>query len=200
MTGGRALCVAAVAAAALMPACGDRAAPAPRIVAVAVTSPAGAAELATGFASGGDRVVTVAHVLDEPGTPTVDGRAARVVRIDRRDDLALLAVPGLRAAPVRIGTGGHAVRLLLRDGARPATIRREVTATVRIDPAPAVRRPALELAAGVEPGDSGAAVVDDRGRVVGVVFATSRDRVRTAYAVDARALAGLLRYSSMLKR
>jgi S1-C subfamily serine protease len=191
MTSGRLLCVACVGAAALASACGGRAASAPRVVAVAVTSPAGAAELATGFAAGGDQVVTVAHVLDEPGTVTVDGRAARVVRIDRGDDLALLAVPGLRAAAVRVGTGGHAVRLLLRDGSRPAAVRRAITATVRVDPAPAGRRPALELAAGVEPGDSGAAVVDDRGRVVGVLFATSRDRVHTAYAVDASALSAL---------
>jgi S1-C subfamily serine protease len=191
MTCGRLLCVACVAAAALLPACGERAAPGPRVVEVAVTSPAGAAELATGFAAGGDRVVTVAHVLDEPGTVAVDGRVARVVRIDRRDDLAVLAVPGLRAAPARIGKGGHAVRLLLRDGARPGVVRRAITATVRVDPAPAVRRPALELAAGVEPGDSGAAVVDDSGRVVGVLFATSRERVHTAYAVDASALAAL---------
>ncbi|HEY7623127.1 MAG TPA: hypothetical protein VH834_25355, partial [Solirubrobacteraceae bacterium] len=76
-------------------------------------------------------------------------------------------------------------------GARPATVRRAITATVRVEPAPAVRRPALELGADVAPGDSGAAVVDDRGRVVGVLFATSRDRAHTAYAVDATALAAL---------
>ncbi|HEY7618680.1 MAG TPA: trypsin-like peptidase domain-containing protein, partial [Solirubrobacteraceae bacterium] len=162
MTGGRALCVAGVAAAALLPAGGERAVSAPRVVAVTVSSPAGAAELATGFAAGGDRVVTVAHVLDGGGTPTVDGRAARVVRVDRSDDLALLSVRGLRAAPARVGAGARAARLLLRTGARPATVRRAITATVRVEPAPAVRRPALELGADVAPGDSGAAVVDDR--------------------------------------
>ena len=193
MTGGRALCVVGVAAAALMPAGGERAMSAPRVVAIAVSSPAGAAELATGFAAGGDRVITVAHALDGPGTLTVNGRRARVVRVDRRDDLALLAVHGLRAAPVRTATAAAPAdaRLLLRDGARPARIRRAITATVRIEPAPAVRRPALELAAAVADGDSGAAVTDARGRVVGVVFATSRDRAQTAYAVDATALDAL---------
>lgn len=193
MTGGRALCVVGVAAAALIPAGGERAVSAPRVVAIAVTSPAGAAELATGFAAGGDRVITVAHVLDGPGTLTVNGRRARVVRVDQRDDLALLAVHGLRAAPVRIATAAAPAdaRLLLRDGARPARIRRAITATVRIEPAPAVRRPALELAADVAGGDSGAAVADTRGRVLGVVFATSRDRAQTAYAVDATALDAL---------
>jgi S1-C subfamily serine protease len=193
MTGGRALCVAGVAAAALVPARPDGAPAPPRVVAVAVTSPAGAAEQATGFAAGRDRVVTVAHVLDAGGAVTVDGRAARVLRVDRRDDLALLAVRGVRGARVRTAAGAGGVRVLLRGGARPARIRRAITATVRIEPAPAVRRAALDLAADVAHGDSGAPVVDARGRVVGVVFATSSGRAHTAYAVAASALAALLR-------
>jgi S1-C subfamily serine protease len=191
-----ALCVAGVAAAALLPAAPDHASAPPRVVAVAVTSPAGAAELATGFAAGRDRVVTVAHVLDAGGAVTVDGRRARVLRIDRRDDLALLAVSGVRAARARIAQGTGSVRVLLPGRARPARIRRAIRATVRIEPAPPVRRPALELAADVAPGDSGAPVVDARGRVAGVVFATSSGRAHTAYAVDAAALATLLRNAS----
>ncbi len=193
MTGGRALCVAGVAVAALLPAAPDRASAPPRVVVVTVTSPAGAGELATGFAAGRDRVVTVAHVLDAGGTVMVDGRRARVLRVDRRDDLALLATPGLRAPRVRTAAGAGDVRVLLRQRARPARIRRAITATVRVEPAPPVRRPALDLAADVGPGDSGAPLVDARGRVVGVVFATSSGRAHTAYAVDARALVALLR-------
>jgi S1-C subfamily serine protease len=49
-------------------------------------------------------------------------------------------------------------------------------------------RPALELSAAIEPGDSGAPVLDGDGRVLGVVFAESSDREDLAYAVDARAL------------
>jgi S1-C subfamily serine protease len=194
MIGARVLCGVGVAAVALVPAAGDRSAPAPRTVRVAVTSPAGAAELATGFAAGRDRVVTVAHVLDAGGTVTVDGRRARVLRVDRRDDLALLAVRGVPGAGVRTVSGAAGnVRLLLRSTARPARIRRAITATVRIEPSPPVRRPALELAADVAPGDSGAPVVDANGRIAGVVFATSSARAHTAYAVDTTALAALLR-------
>jgi S1-C subfamily serine protease len=193
VTAGRSLCVAGVAAAALLPAAPDRAPAPPRVVAVAVTSPAGAAERATGFAAGRDRVVTVAHVLDAGGAVTVDGRRARVLRVDRRDDLALLAVPGVSAVRARTTEKpGGDVRLLLRTTARPARIRRAITATVTVEPDPAVRRPALDLAADVAPGDSGAPVVDARGRVAGVVFATSSDRAHTAYAVDASAVAALL--------
>jgi S1-C subfamily serine protease len=192
MNSGRALCVAGVAAAALLPAARDHA-PAPRVVAVAVTSPAGAAERATGFAASRDEIVTVAHVLDAGGAVTVDGRAARVLRVDRRDDLALLAVAGVRGPRARTTTEAAGdVRLLLRTTARPARIRRAITATVRIEPEPAVRRPALELAADVAPGDSGAPLVDARGRVAGVIFATSSGRAHTAYAVDARAVTALL--------
>lgn len=192
MIAARVLCAAGIAAAALVPAAGQRAVPPPRVVSVAATSPAGAAELATGFAAGADRVVTVAHVLDAGGTVTVGGRRATVVRVDRRNDLALLAVPGLRARATRTSTGGDAERLLVRDGTRPARARRAITATVTIAPDPPVRRHTLDLAADVGHGDSGAPVVDPYGRVIGVVFAASTGRAHTAYAVDGAAVAALL--------
>jgi S1-C subfamily serine protease len=192
MIAARVLCVAGVAAAALVPAGGEQVAPRPRIVAVAVTSPAGAAELATGFAAGGDRVITVAHVLDAGGAVTVDGRPATVQRLDRRNDLALLAVRDLRAPSARAGTGSEAARLLVPDGARPARVRRSITATVTVAPAPAVRRQALDLDADIAHGDSGAPLLDAHGRVIGVVFAASTARGHTAYAVDGAAVAALL--------
>ena len=57
----------------------------------------------------------------------------------------------------------------------------------------AVARPALELSARIAPGDSGAAVVSDGGELAGVVFAASRNRSETAYAVDASAVTHLLK-------
>jgi len=56
----------------------------------------------------------------------------------------------------------------------------------------ALTRPALELAAGVEAGDSGAPVLSSSGALAGVIFATSNRRTDTAYAVDASALTRLL--------
>ena len=53
-------------------------------------------------------------------------------------------------------------------------------------------RPGLELAAAIDPGDSGAPVLDGRGRLLGVLYARSRDRAGTAWAVDAAAARSLL--------
>jgi hypothetical protein len=161
-------------------------------------------EIATGFAVGGDRIVTVAHVLG--GALTVDGTRARVVRVDRPSDLALLAVPGLALAAKAAGAPGLAaestragsrVRVLrLRDG-RPSSlsvdIRRAIVAYVRAPGAAhAVTRPALELGGRVAPGDSGAPVVSPSGELTGVIFAGSRRRDDTAYAVDASAVTRLI--------
>ncbi|MDA0173766.1 trypsin-like peptidase domain-containing protein [Solirubrobacter taibaiensis] len=135
--------------------------------------------VATGVAMGDGRVLTVAHVLDGARSVRVDGRPARVVRVDRRLDLAELAVPGVAAQPLRTADAGDdAVLHVFRAGravALATRVRRRVTASIG-----GHSRPALELAAVVEPGDSGAPVVDARGRVLGIVFARGS---RGAWAV-----------------
>ena len=55
------------------------------------------------------------------------------------------------------------------------------------------RRPALELRVDAGIGESGAPLTTRDGRVAGVLFARSRGRDATAYAVDAAALEPLLR-------
>ena len=60
-------------------------------------------QVATGVATADGRVLTVAHVLSGGHGVQVAGRRARVLRVDRRLDLALLAVPGLHAPVVRLG-------------------------------------------------------------------------------------------------
>jgi S1-C subfamily serine protease len=189
---------AALALAALLAGCGDGG-PASRPLAVQVLVPDGlAAEDATGFVLRPGRVVTVAHVLDARGVRVRvrvgqgPSRPARIVSIDERDDLALLAVPGLRADRARLGGTAATGILVLRGGrARvvPARVRRSILARIRTpDGRRIVRRPALDLEAAVLPGDSGAPVLSADGRVTGVVFARSNLLTRTAYAVDARAL------------
>jgi S1-C subfamily serine protease len=189
------LAVVALAAAAGCGGGGAWEASRPAALRVAVAEPLGNAAIATAFAAADGRVVTVAHVLTPGRGVRVGGARARVVRSAPRLDLALLAVPGVRAAPVRAATAhaGQPVTIaVLRDG-RPrelrAMVRRTITARVHTlgRAAPDVR-PGLELAARVLPGDSGAPVLDAGGRVVGVVFARADDRANRAYAVDARAL------------
>lgn len=157
-------------------------------------------QVATGFVVAPDRVVTVAHAVED-GRVFVrggDGRArsARVLRADPELDLALLAAGGLGGSEAPRGIGG--VRLLVRrDGAtasEPVEIVRRIDARVRTAATGDVaRRPALELAGSIRAGYSGAPVVDVSGDLVGVVFARSREHDRVAYAVDAAALASFLR-------
>jgi S1-C subfamily serine protease len=160
-------------------------------------------ERAIGFAVAANRVVTVAHAVE--GSQGVRVRAggasrrARILRVDRRADLALLAVPGLPASTADIATAGNedTVRVMVLRGDRSealrAVVRRAIDARIN---APGVdrplRRPALELDARTRAGDSGAPVVSEDGQVAGVVFARSRSKADTTYAVDARALDGLL--------
>jgi S1-C subfamily serine protease len=184
----------AAAAAVVLVGCGGaepRAAAPPRVLSVHVS--AGALDFdATAFAVGGGRAVTVAHVLRSGRPVLVADRRAPVLRVDRRLDVAVLATgargPATRTAGAR--TGQRVTVRVLRGGAvraLHATVRRTISA--HIDGAV---RPALELAAAVMPGDSGAPVVDGAGGVVGVLFAQAADREGVAYALDARALGPLL--------
>jgi S1-C subfamily serine protease len=190
------LAVLAAAAALLAPVLARGAEAGPPVVAISVEREPRPAQLATGFAADPGRVVTVAHVLDGGGAVTVRGadgiaRRAVVLRTDARIDLALLAVPGLRAAPARFaGLDVRAARLALPGGAREVRVRRPIWARVRAG-SEIYRRPALDLAADVAIGDSGAPLVTLSGRVAGVVFARSRE-TRTAYAVDGPALGEFL--------
>ena len=172
---------------------------APRLVSVLGEG----SERAIGFAVAANRVVTVAHAVEgNQGVRVRVGggsRRARILRVDRRADLALLAVPGVRASTPDTATAGKedtvSVMALRGDRAEalPAVVRRAIDARVS---APGVERPtprpALELAARTRAGDSGAPVVTEDGQVAGVVFARSRTVADTAYAVDARALDELL--------
>ena len=169
----------------------------PKVLRVTVAAGGLVPEVATGVAVGDGRVLTVAHAVAERGAVRVAGRPARVLRVDGRLDLALLAVPGLRAPAVRLGEVARRVTLaVLRDG-RPTplggAVRRRVVIRFRDQPSdPPEVRPGLEVAASIDPGDSGAPVLDTRGRVLGVVYARSRDRADTAWAVDASAVRSLL--------
>ncbi|HEX4906025.1 MAG TPA: MarP family serine protease [Acidimicrobiales bacterium] len=151
----------------------------------------------SGFVAAEGIVVTNAHVVageSETEVLTQDGRRvpARVVHFDPDRDLAVLAAPDLGLAPLPIGDAGpdDVGAVLGHPGGGPL----EVSPYLVSDEVEAVgrdlydrretRRQVLVLAADLAPGDSGAALVDPDGEVVGVAFAIAPDRPGTAYALD----------------
>ena len=160
----------------------------------------------SGFAVAPDLVVTNAHVVAGQQRTTVvrpDGRRlrAQVAVFDPARDLALLAVPGLGQTPLplangRIGTTagvfGHPEGQIPLE-ISPAAIRQQVNALgPDLYELGVTRRSVLVLAAELKPGDSGAAVVDADGQVVGVAFAISPDHPDTAYALSTSELRPVL--------
>jgi S1-C subfamily serine protease len=151
----------------------------------------------TGFVAARGLVVTNAHVVaGERDTIVADALGARhdaaVVVFDPDRDLAVLAVPDLGAAPLEIAAGdvgdtgavyGHPGGGPLR--VSPARIAERIEAVgTDIYLTSKSRRDVFVLAAELEPGDSGAALVDLAGRVIGVAFAIDGDDPGIAYALS----------------
>lgn len=150
----------------------------------------------SGFVVAGDLIATNAHVV--AGTDDIevlfpDGRrvASRLVAYDDDRDVAVLA-GAFGASPLELATVGRDVPVAVfghpdgQDELRvaPGIVVDEITATGRdIYGDDRVRRQVLVLGADLRQGDSGSAIVDGNGRVVGQAFATAPDRSRTAYAL-----------------
>jgi S1-C subfamily serine protease len=162
----------------------------------------------SGFSVAPDVVVTNAHVVagQQPGRTEVrrpDGRRfdATVVAFDPGRDLAVLRVPGLDQAALGVGEGavgdtgavfGHPNG---QDQLRiaPAAVRQRVQAVGRdLYDTRSTRRDVFILAAALQPGDSGAALVNSTGDVIGVAFAIAPDKSGTAYAVTSDELRSVL--------
>lgn len=141
-------------------------------------------------------VLTSAHTLRGAGSVSVTrGDAsvdAEIVGFDPDVDLAYLRVdlPGARpldvdSSAVEPGDSGRA--WVVRQGVPvpiDVTIERRIRLrTEDIYVEGETDRPAFELTADIEPGDSGGPVVVD-GRVIGVVWARSREAPGRAYAID----------------
>ncbi|HEX7167398.1 MAG TPA: MarP family serine protease [Acidimicrobiales bacterium] len=158
----------------------------------------GARHEGSGFTIDADTVVTNAHVVaggDRIRVRRPDQRLfnAQVVLFDDNRDLAILRVPGLGQSPLPIASAavGSPGAVIGYPGGQnvprpaPASIREEAPASgFDIYGKDRTRRRVLFLAAALRPGDSGAPLVDTRGRVVGVAFAIAPDRRDTAYALD----------------
>lgn len=153
----------------------------------------------SGFVYAPERVLTNAHVVAGVRAPVVRVQGsgpryeARVVVYDPARDLAVLAVPGLRAPALSFDRGASrgdeaVVAGFPRGGpfrTVPARVREKITARGSdIYDEERVTREVLSLHADVEPGNSGGPVLSPDGRVYGVVFAKSRDDEDTGYALS----------------
>ncbi len=154
----------------------------------------------SGFVTGPNLIATNAHVVAGERSTTVirdDGRRfnAVVVAFDPARDLAILRVDGIDRPPLPLSTtsttglegteggvfghpGGEPLRVA------PFRVGRVINATGRdIYGTNRTERKVLELSAALRPGDSGSALVDAQGQVVGVAFAIARDTADVAYAL-----------------
>jgi S1-C subfamily serine protease len=160
----------------------------------------------SGFSAAPDVVVTNAHVVaGEKSTSVITPAGKRlkatVVQFDPNRDLALLRVPGLAQAPLpiataKVGTEGAVFGHPNGQSAlaiTPAAIRQQVTAVGRdLYDSHETRRQVFILASDLAPGDSGGALANPAGAVVGVAFAIAPDRPGTAYALTSDELRPVL--------
>ena len=151
----------------------------------------------TGFVVAPDRIVTNAHVVagvDQPIVEAPDGQTleGRVVYLDPIDDLAVVAVEGMRSDPLALSpdlpVGAPAVVEGYPYGGPFTTGAAEVLA-VSTEQIPDIYgssrapREIYTLAAVVQPGNSGGPLLSTDGRVAGVVFARSADDPELGYAM-----------------
>jgi S1-C subfamily serine protease len=160
----------------------------------------------SGAVIGPDLVVTNAHVVAGAEDVVVerhpDGTTltAEVVAFDPERDLALLSVPGIERPALPLGDAeeGSTGAVFGHPGGgdlnpRPYLVGREVTATGRdIYDQSRIERQVLFLAAALQPGDSGGALIDAGGAVAGIAFAIAPDDSNVAYALTVEELQEVL--------
>lgn len=151
----------------------------------------------SGFVAAPDRVVTNAHVVAGVSDPVVElpgapAREGEVVYFDPVDDLAIIAVPGLAAAPLAVAgelSAGDAAVVQGYPFGGPFTAGAASVQTVADVAVPdiygsseSIRR-IYAMAATVQPGNSGGPVLTPDGAVTGVVFARADDGSAVGYAL-----------------
>lgn len=169
------------------------------------------AELGSGVVvESAGRVVTAAHTIrgaSEIAVVGADGteHMTTVVAFDKDSDLAVLDAPTLRAEPLSVGkvtTGPASLLVWSRDGGTDRK-RVEVLKTLRITiediyVEEIVERTGLEIAGNIEIGDSGGAVVTEDGDVIGIVYASSRERDEVGFATDSAEIRAVLANGSTM--
>lgn len=170
----------------------------------------GVNQTGSGFVAAPDRILTNAHVvagISEPVVNTRDGRAlpARVVHFDASHDLAVLAVEDLGLEPVAVGEdlsiGDRATFMGFPAGgpfqAKGAVVQSLRAVSVQnIYGADASPLQIYQLGADVQQGNSGGPLLDDEGRLVGVVFAKAKGDTPVGYALSLKVVGPVIEDAS----
>lgn len=163
----------------------------------------GLVQSGSAFSVGEGVWITNAHVVAGTELTTltaVDGSTGtgRVVAFDSDMDLAMVRSDLIRPAlPLGDGDDTSIGLVLGFPGGgpfdpSPHEVGDVITATgYDIYDSELVRRPLLILAANLEPGDSGSAVLNAQGQVIGIAVAIAPDRPGVAYALDVSTLADM---------
>lgn len=166
----------------------------------------------SGFVYAQGRVVTNAHVVAGIPNPLVHvpGQSgvlvSKVVYLDPKVDVAILAVDGLYAKPLSVTTdvsrndnvviagypgGGNMTATAARVR---GVINNRTTNERDVYGDPATVRNIVVLDGLVRPGNSGGPMIDTKGRVAGVVFAQSDDSSNTAFALSIKEVTPAMDY------
>lgn len=170
----------------------------------------GVNQTGSGFVIAPDRILTNAHVvagIAEPVVNTADGRAlaARVVHFDASQDLAVLAVDSLDLKPVQEGhdlsTGDSATFMGYPEGgpfqAQGAVVQSLRSISVQnIYGADASNLEIYQLGADVKQGNSGGPLLDDSGKLVGIIFAKAKGDTDVGYALSLQEVGPVLKQAS----
>lgn len=153
----------------------------------------------SGFVVAPERVMTNAHVVagtNQVVVDTDDGPLdASVVLFDPKVDVAILDVPGLTAsaiefAPEPANPGADALVLGYPGGGPYTASAARVRETLDLSGpdiyrAADVTREVYTVRGSIRQGNSGGPLVDDQGRVLGVVFGAAVDNTDTGFALTA---------------
>jgi S1-C subfamily serine protease len=160
----------------------------------------------SGFVVADDRVLTNAHVVSGVTAPVViapNGQAlsGKVTLYDPKRDLAVVAVPGLKADPLTIApspavgdqgvVAGYPFGGPFTEGGARVTQTGEVTVPDVAGGGRTARQIAA-LAADVEQGNSGGPLLSPTGRVIGLVFAKSTSESDLGYAMTPGEFGGVV--------
>jgi S1-C subfamily serine protease len=166
----------------------------------------------SGFVISKDRIVTNAHVVagvqqpvvQAPNGQTLDGR---IVYFDPQNDLAIIAVSGLQAPVLSLGSTLNVDDKAVVDGypyggpftTGGAQVLAHSTENVEnIYSNARTARDLYTLAADIEPGNSGGPLLEQNGTIAGIVFAKSSTDADLGYAMTNTVLAPVVQQAAAL--